>query len=128
MDYSFDKTEKLTHKAAFDRLYTDGQGIKSFPFTLKFIESSVPEGVDRQVAVVVPKRRLKRAVDRNRTKRQMRELYRLHKHKIWETGRGEAWSIMYLGNRVNQYAFLEQGFLKLIEKYNEQRKSESEIE
>jgi ribonuclease P protein component len=41
-----------------------------------------PEGVDRQVAIVVPKRGLKRAVDRNRTKRQMRELYRLHKHKI----------------------------------------------
>jgi len=32
--------------------------------------------------------------------------------------------LRYLGNRLNDYAFLEKGYLNLIEVYNEQRKKE----
>lgn len=128
MRYTFSKHEKLTKKEHFDALFAGGKGVKAFPFSLRYIE--IEEGsrgnVQRQVAVIVPKRGLKLAVDRNRVKRQMRELYRLHKDKIYQSGVMEAWSIRYLGNRLNDYAFLEQGYLKLIEAYNEQRKKELE--
>jgi ribonuclease P protein component len=80
--------------------------------------------LSRQVAIVAPKRGLKHAVDRNKLKRQMRELYRLHKDKIMDSGVQEIWSLRYLGNRLNDYAFLEKGYLNLIEVYNEQRKKE----
>lgn len=103
----------------FDELFTEGTSLKAFPFSLKYMEAPVPEGVDRQVAIVVPKRGLKRAVDRNRTKRQIRELYRLHKHRINKPGQNQIWSIRYLGNRINDYAFLEKGFLELIDLYNQ---------
>ena len=55
-------------------------------------------------------------------KRQMRELYRLNKDKVFDSGVAEIWSIRYLGNRPNDYAFLEAGYLKLLEAYEEQRK------
>ena len=119
MQFTFSKNEKLTSRTLFDELFTEGTSLKAFPFTLKYMEASVPEGVDRQVAIVVPKRGLKRAVDRNRTKRQIRELYRLHKHRINKTGQTQIWSIRYLGNRINDYAFLEKGFLELIDLYNQ---------
>ena len=118
MQFTFSKNEKLTNRILFDRLLTEGISLKAFPFSVKYIKAPVPEGVDRQVAIVVPKRGLKRAVDRNRTKRQIRELYRLHKHKINRPENSQVWSIRYLGNRTNDYTFLEKGFLALIEAYN----------
>jgi len=119
MQFTFSKNEKLTSRTLFDELFTEGTSLKAFPFSLKYMEAPVPEGVDRQVAIVVPKRGLKRAVDRNRTKRQIRELYRLHKHRINKPGQTQIWSIRYLGNRINDYAFLEKGFLELIDLYNQ---------
>jgi ribonuclease P protein component len=119
MQFTFSKNEKLTSRTLFDGLFAEGTSLKAFPFSLKYMEAPVPEGVDRQVAIVVPKRGLKRAVDRNRTKRQIRELYRLHKHKINRPEKSHIWSIRYLGNRTNDYAFLEKGFLALIEAYNQ---------
>ena len=128
MRKTFSKQEKLTKKEHFDALYKGGHGVKAFPFSLRYIEVEAEDGpkIARKVAVVVPKRGLKLAVHRNRVKRQMRELYRLHKDKIYQSGTEEAWSIRYLGNRLNDYAFLEHGYLKLIESYNEQRKKELE--
>ena len=126
MRYTFGKSEKLTHKAAFDALYTQGKSLKVFPFVLRYTEHQCPEGVQRQVAVIVPKRGLKQAVDRNKTKRQMRELYRLHKHTIAHGEAELAWSIRYLGNRINDYEFLERQFLKLIDAFNEEWKKASE--
>ncbi|MDE0986195.1 MAG: ribonuclease P protein component [Schleiferiaceae bacterium] len=125
MRYTFSKKDKLTKKEHFDALYISTRGVKSFPFSLRYVQTELDEaGVSRQVAIVAPKRGLKHAVDRNRLKRQMRELYRLHKDKIMDSGVQEIWSLRYLGNRLNDYAFLEKGYLNLIEVYNEQRKKE----
>ena len=54
----------------------------------------------------------------------MRELYRLHKADVFDSGRQEIWSLRYLGNRTNNYAFLEAGYKKLLVAYEEQRKKE----
>ena len=125
MRYTFSKKDKLTKKEHFDALYISTRGVKSFPFSLRYVQMELDEvGLSRQVAIVAPKRGLKHAVDRNRLKRQMRELYRLHKDKIMDSGVQEIWSLRYLGNRLNDYAFLEKGYLNLIEVYNEQRKKE----
>ena len=61
---------------------------------------------------------------RNKMKRQMRELYRLNKPAIFDSGVQEIWSLRYLGNRLNDYAFLEAGFLNLLKAYEKQRKKE----
>lgn len=129
MRYSFSKTEKLTKKEHFDALYERGRSVKAFPFSLRYLPMDLEEeGVHRKVAVVVPKRGLKLAVDRNRVKRQMRELYRLHKHEVFESGQEEIWSIRYLGNRLNDYAFLESGFQNLLKAYHDKRKEELDSE
>lgn len=125
MRYTFSKKDKLTKKEHFDALYISTGGVKSFPFSLRYVQMELDEAeVSRQVAIVAPKRGLKHAVDRNKLKRQMRELYRLHKDKIMDSGVQEIWSLRYLGNRLNDYAFLEKGYLNLIEVYNEQRKKD----
>lgn len=124
MRYSFPKKEHLTKKEHFDGLHAEGRGVKVFPFSLRYMEAELEDGIQRKVAIVAPKRGLKKAVERNKVKRQMRELYRLNKDKIFDSGATEIWSIRYLGNRPNDYAFLEAGYLKLLEAYAEQRKKE----
>jgi ribonuclease P protein component len=124
MRYSFPKKEHLTKKEHFDGLHAKGRGVKAFPFSLRYMEAELEDGIQRKVAIVAPKRGLKKAVERNKMKRQMRELYRLNKEKVFDSGVAEIWSIRYLGNRPNDYAFLEAGYLKLLEAYEEQRKKE----
>ncbi len=124
MRNSFPKKEHLTKKEHFDKLHSAGRGVKSFPFSLLYIEAELEEGLQRKVAILAPKRGLNKAVDRNKMKRQMRELYRLNKPAIFDSGVQEIWSLRYLGNRLNDYAFLEAGFLNLLKAYEKQRKKE----
>ena len=124
MRYSFPKKEHLTKKEHFDKLHSAGRGVKSFPFSLRYIEAELEEGLQRKVAILAPKRGLNKAVDRNKMKRQMRELYRLNKPAIFDSGVQEIWSLRYLGNKLNDYAFLEAGFLNLLKAYENQRKKE----
>ena len=124
MRYSFPKKEHLTKKEHFDKLHSAGRGVKSFPFSLRYIEAELEEGLQRKVAILAPKRGLNKAVDRNKMKRQMRELYRLNKPAIFDSGVQEIWSLRYLGNKLNDYAFLEAGFLNLLKAYEKQRKKE----
>ena len=118
MRFTFSKDEKLTSPRLFDAIHKEGMTLKSFPFSVRFIDAPLDRSVQRQIAVVVPKRSIKSAVHRNRIKRQMRELYRLNKHLIKGPKQQQAWSLRYLGNRCNEYAFLEDGFIKLIHSYN----------
>ena len=124
MRYSFPKKEHLTKKEHFDKLHSAGRGVKSFPFSLRYMEAELEEGLQRKVAILAPKRGLNKAVDRNKMKRQMRDLYRLNKPAIFDSGVQEIWSLRYLGNRLNDYAFLEAGFLNLLKAYEKQRKKE----
>ena len=118
MRFTFSKDEKLTSSKLFDAIHKEGKTLKSFPFSVRFIDASLEAAVERQIAVVVPKRSIKSAVHRNTLKRQMRELYRLNRPRIKGPSQQQAWSLRYLGNRLNDYAFLEEGFLKLIQSYN----------
>ncbi|MEM6845099.1 MAG: ribonuclease P protein component [Bacteroidota bacterium] len=80
MRKTFPKREKLTHKKLIGKLFREGQSTTLYP--IRFIYLPVSDQDYHQVLFSVPKRNFKKAVDRNRLKRQMREAYRLHKHLI----------------------------------------------
>jgi len=72
-----------------------------------------------QFAVSVPKRAFAKAVDRNRIKRIIREVYRLNKVAIYEAlllQEGEQYGFMFLysGKREPTFAEIEKSLKKLI--------------
>ena len=80
--YSFPKTEKLTSKIIIDRLFKEGDSRFKYPFRLIFLSDSFYSEPYPQVVISVSKRNFKRAVDRNRIKRLIREAYRLQKNEL----------------------------------------------
>ena len=80
--FSFPKKEKLTSKIIIDRLFKDGQSKFKYPFRVLFLSDEVYSEPFPQLVISVSKRNFKRAVDRNRIKRLIREAYRLQKEEL----------------------------------------------
>jgi ribonuclease P protein component len=82
-NFFFPKSEKLCSDKLIDRLFTEGnREIGSFPVRLVYLQVSAEEISGINILVSVSKRHFKRAVKRNRVKRQLREYYRLNNQKL----------------------------------------------
>lgn len=81
MDYKFTKEERLKSKITIEKLFQEGKGLVKYPIKMQYMPY---EGSIHQVAFTAPKRSFKRATDRNRIKRLMREAYRLNKHILYD--------------------------------------------
>jgi ribonuclease P protein component len=78
---TFSKNERLCSKPLIDQLIQKGNSFSGFPFKIIWMEiqeSSAPV----KIVISVPKRNFKRAVDRNRIKRLIREAYRKNKQVL----------------------------------------------
>ena len=93
MDQTYKKIEKLKSEKLIEKLFSEGQSVAVYPLRLVYLKTNYDDPVKVKTGVSVSKRNFKKAVDRNRIKRLMREAYRLNKSK-------------YLNNISDQYAFM----------------------
>lgn len=121
MDFSFPKKEKLKRKKLFEQLFAEGKGISNYPVKLIYLRTALHEDVRFQAGVTVSKRNFKKAVQRNRIKRLLREGYRLNKHLVFNNIEGNfAFLFLYIGKEMPEYHQVETSikaiFYKLVEK------------
>jgi ribonuclease P protein component len=80
------------------------------------------------MAVSVPKRLFKRAVDRNLLKRRMREAYRLNKAGLYDLGRNRGMNIQvilqYQQQEISSYSVIEEAVRKGLNKIAEKLKDQ----
>lgn len=77
------KAERLNSKLAIENLFSGGaKSLSVYPLRIVFTPVEINEAAPASILISVPKKRFKRAVKRNRVKRQIREAYRNNKHEL----------------------------------------------
>src|ERR1700749_1277352 len=79
--YTFKKEERLCNKRLIDELFHNGSSFLCYPFKASWLLAADEQSVPVQILFSVSKKRFKRAVDRNRIKRCIREAYRINKQQ-----------------------------------------------
>lgn len=82
------KKERVAGKRLIDTLFKGGESRSMSCYPLRAVYTLVPladDGSQLKMMVSVPKRHFRRAVKRNRVKRQVREAYRKQKHLLQGT-------------------------------------------
>ena len=124
MKFTLGKAERLKSKKLIDRLYEEGNSIKVFPLRMVYLQTEHTSEFPVQVGVSVPKRNFKRAVDRNRIKRLMREAYRKQKYMVYdELEIPYVFMISYLGKVEQKYAAIEDKMEKLLTSFLQEIKN-----
>jgi len=123
--YTFKKEERLCNKKLIDQLFHNGSSFLCYPYRVSWLAVEENAEFPVQVLIAVPKKRYKRAVDRNLVKRRMREAYRLNKQEhlynlLTVANKKIIFSVGYIGKEIEPYPVMEKKMLKLLKQLSEQ--------
>jgi ribonuclease P protein component len=111
--YTLGKTERLKSRKAIDQLFANGKSFSIFPFKIMYatigkndINKNEPTTF-LQAGFTASSKKFKKAVDRNRIKRLMREAYRLQKNELQLLTKNQKLQLqmffVYTGNELPNY-------------------------
>lgn len=122
------KEERICSRTLIDKLFMGGKSksMTAFPLRVVYLVQEADESLMPQVQMMVsvPKRCFKRAVRRNRVKRQVREAYRKHKHTLFAQlaatpGRSIAVAFIWLDAQLHDSETVEKRVGQLLERIGE---------
>lgn len=126
-EQSLSKAERVSSKIAIDELFNGGHScsMAAFPLRIVWQEKERQDGEPQaQLLISVPKKFLRRAVKRNRAKRQIREAYRRHKILLTSAMNGHAdrkvvVALIWLDSRLHSSAHVERKVESLLQRLSE---------
>ena len=125
MKFTLGKQERLKSRKLIEKLYKEGNSVKAFPLRMMYLKTTHTSDFPAQVGVSVPKRNFKKAPDRNRLKRLMRETYRLQKAIVYDNlDQPYVFMISYLGKDKWNYEDLQAKMEKLLKLFVDETKKE----
>ena len=118
MDYKLNKSEKLRSRIAIDHLFDDGVSLMAFPLRAAF--RLRPRGENPvQFLISIPKKRIRKAVNRVTLRRRTREAYRLNRNELLLTqleqlDMGVDIAFVYLDSKPAPYSVINEKVTTLL--------------
>lgn len=121
------KKERISRRSLIEKLFTGGCSRSMSIFPLRAVYTfvdKVEDDVAVQILVSVSKRHFKRAVKRNRVKRQIRESFRLNKAILYDAQHEHedktlAIAFIWLADKLYSSEEIESRMVALLHKINE---------
>jgi ribonuclease P protein component len=118
--YSFSKGEKLSSKVLIDKVFESKRKLVEYPLHLTYCYVDTEMPFAAQVLLSVSKKKMKKAVQRNRVKRILRESYRLHKHIVYNALNTKqkkiALAILYTSTEMPEFKEIESKIILILER------------
>jgi len=124
----FLKAERLKSRKAIERLFSGkSPSFAQYPIRLVFRESEESGEMPVRVTVSVPKRKFPNATDRNRIRRQVREAWRLNKHRLYQKlpsdTTGYDFILLYVAREPLPFSQIEQAIQVMIRRFLKKQRS-----
>jgi len=118
------KEERLTRKKLIEDTHKNGMSVKTPAIVMVYHFTELPETFPAQALFTVSKRIFKRAHDRNRVKRLLREAYRKQKHIVYsslsEQKKQAAFLFIFTGRQQPNSAYVHGKIFELLKRFNAQ--------
>ena len=119
MDYKLNKDEKLCSRKAVDLLFSDGKSLMAFPLRAAYRLRPQHERHPVQFLISIPKKRIRKAVNRVLLRRRTREAYRLNRRELLlqplrQTGWGVDIAFVYLDSTPAPYEVINEKMISLL--------------
>lgn len=119
--HTLGKQERLKRRKAIGALFSAGHKCQAYPLRALFAPVAAEEGL--RAGFTVSSRYFKRAVDRNRVKRLIREAWRTEKaglgQRLQTEGRGLHVFLIYTGAELPELPLIREKMLRVLHQLNQ---------
>lgn len=120
--YTFQRGERLKSRKVIGALFKTGKSFGQYPLRLVYMPMEERRSAfPAQFAVSVPRKKFPGAVARNRIRRQLREAWRLNKHRLYRALEKEerqyALMAIYVAQETLPFAEVERAVQQMIRRF-----------
>lgn len=117
--FTYSKSEKLKSRKLLNQVFAEGKSLNAFPLKITYTSKDIESISSANVGVGASSRYFKKAVDRNRIKRLLREAYRINKNQLLDflpEKKQVQVFILFIGKEISETDLIKEKMPALLQK------------